>query len=121
MPYKPETVNERAARKAVVELLQKQFLSKVESLLKHDKALRSELWELSLFLLDDEKAFLADKPIASKLKAFLAEHWKRWEELVAVNPAMRAALISALGAYAEDKRSVIRIALKNKRRVPPEE
>ena len=121
MPYKPETANERAARKAVVELLQKQFLTKVESLLRHDKTLRSELWELSLFLLDGEKAVLSDKPIASKLKAFLAEHWKRWEELVAVNPAMRAALISALGAYAEDKRSVIRIALTDKRRVPPEE
>jgi hypothetical protein len=34
---------------------------------------------------------------------------------------MRAALINALGAYAEDKRSVIRIALTDKRRVPPEE
>jgi hypothetical protein len=121
MPYKPETANERAARKAVVELLQKQFLTKVESLLRHDKTLRSELWELSLFLLDGEKAVLSDKPIASKLKTFLPEHWKRWEKLVAVNPAMRAALINALGAYAEDKRSVIRIALTDKRRVPPEE
>ena len=121
MSYKPETTNERAARKAVVELLQKRFLSKVESLLRHDKTLRSELWELSLYLLDDEKAFLADEPIARKVRAFLPEHWERWEELAAVNPAMRAALVNALVAYAEDKKSVIRIALKDKRRVPPEE